>query len=397
MWHAPFATVYNVTTADDLQQLIKHSNYMNKGKVYAFISPFLGRGILLSEGLKWKASRNVLAQFFHLNLLKNSLTSLESETDAFTHTLESFKGENVNLQKELARYIINTFCKVILQANFDSDIYLSIMTEIDSLLSERLGKLHMFIDLVNNLFGSGRQLQKLSKQIRKLTFDMIQAKKGKRNEEPKGLIEHLLNSNLDDQSICDEIDNLIFAGYDSTATTLSFILFQLALDDECQEKVFAEVSNTKCDYHDMKYLDCVIKEGMRLYPAVPKLHRTLTKSIICGNLQFAKGTEISINVIDIQRDPKYFPEPEKFLPDRFNAVDREDLNRYAYVPFSFGARSCLGKKFALLEMKIVLSKIVKSFKIIPVKQEKDIKFKTGFLLRSLEDFNVKFEKRITNE
>lgn len=396
LWHAPFATVYNVSKADDLQELLKHSDYLVQGKVYGFAVPFLGRGILLSEGRKWQAARKILAQFFHHSFVKNAVEPLESETDKFIQKLESFEGKKVNLQKELAQYILNTFCEVVLGAEFDTTSFLNIMSDIDRLLSDRFGRLLMFIDLFYYWLGSGQEFNNLSKSVRQLTSKMVDERKTKLNAVGKRLLDHLLASPLDDQSVCDQVDNLIFAGFDSTATTLSFILFQLALDDEVQQKAYSEViSQDPIDYQNMEYLGCIIKEGMRLYPGVPKLHRTLTKDIECGNLIFAKGTEVSINIFDIHRDPKYYPDPEKFYPERFLAsADLGERNPYIHVPFSFGARSCLGKKFAILEMKILLSKVIRNFRVVPHSQREGIKrFKTGFLLRSLSDFDVTFLKR----
>lgn len=394
LWHAPFATVYNVTRADDLQQLLKNSDCLVRGKVYAFGLPFLGNGILLSEGKKWQTSRKVVGQFFHHSFQKNSKAPLELETDMFIEKLTSFNGAKVNLQKELSEYILNTFCKVVLGAEFDSTLYLNIMLNVETLLAARLGKLLMYIEFVYNWFGDGREFLNISRKARKVTSDMVRERKAEGNTEPNGLLDHLLKSELDEQSVCDEIDNLILAGYDTTATTLSFILFQLALDAECQQKAYLEIrSQDPIDYNSMEYLDCVIKEGLRLYPGVPKLHRTLTRTVQCGNLIFTKGTEVSINLFDIHRDPKYFPEPDTFQPERFFAVDLGDRNPYVYVPFSFGTRNCLGRKFAVLEMKIVLSKIIRNFQIIPVSRQEDVKFKTGFLLRSWENLYVKFVKR----
>lgn len=394
MWHAPFATVYNVTTADDLQELLQHSDCLVKGRVYAFAEPFLGCGILLSEGRRWQTTRKILGQFFRHSFLKNSITPLELETDVWIRKLESLNGETVNLQTELAKYTLNTFCKVVLVSEFNSTAYLDIMTDLERMLAERLGKLHMYIPLVYYWFGGGRKFMNLSRSIRKLTVDMVQRRKAKMNAESKGLLDHLLTSELNDQSVCDEIDNLIFAGYDSTSTNLSFILFQLALDTESQLKAYSEIlAQDPVDYHNMKYLECVIKECMRLYPAVPKLHRTMSKSIKCGSLNFAKGTEVSINIMDIHRDPKYFPDPDKYYPERFFTDNLGAGNPYVHIPFSFGTRGCLGKKLAVLEMKIILSKIIRNFEIVPMSRREDIKFRTGIIMRSSENFDVKFVKR----
>lgn len=395
LWHAPFTTVYNVTRADDLQCLLTNSDALLRGKLYAFGRGFLGHGILISEGQKWQTSRKILGQYFHNSFYKASVEHLEFETNGLVQKLESYGNEKVNLQEELSQFVLRTFCRIILNGEFNTTSYLKNMKEVDRMFAERCGQFAMYLDFNYNFFGSGKKFKECCKVMRKLTSDMVQQRKENMNKEPKGILDHLLNSGLDKQTVCDEIDNLILAGYDTTSMTLSFILFQLSFDPDCQQKIYDEVmlQENVSNYANLEYLECVIKEGLRLFPGVPKIHRTVSRDIECGNLLIASNTEVSINIFDIHRDPKYYPNPESFEPERFLTKNIGGSNPYVHIPFSFGTRNCLGRKFALLEMKIVLSKILRNFRIVPYSKKENLKFKTGFLLRSCEDFYVKFVMR----
>uniref|UniRef100_T1GZ05 Cytochrome P450 n=1 Tax=Megaselia scalaris TaxID=36166 RepID=T1GZ05_MEGSC len=132
----------------------------------------------------------------------------------------------------------------------------------------------------------------------------------RRKQNPGKLLDHLLNSDLSENAVCDELDNLLIAGFDTTSTVLSFIIYKLSTNPEIQDIAYQEILVN--DYNNQQFLESIIKEGLRLYPGVPKLHRTITKDIQCGNVKFSKGTEVSINIFDIHRDEKYFPNPEKF-------------------------------------------------------------------------------------
>lgn len=387
LWHTFLITVYNVTKADDLRELMHSSENLVRGKLYEFGKSFLGNGILISEGQAWQTSRNILSNFFNFNFYKDSVKGLTFETEHFLREIENLNEKPVNLQNVFSEFILNTFCKCVLGVKFDSKFYLENIREIDRMFGERFGKLPMYSNLIYNIFGNGRKFQETCNKLRMFTSQMVR----RRKQNPGKLLDHLLNSDLSENAVCDELDNLLIAGFDTTSTVLSFIIHKLSTNPEIQDIAYQEIFVN--DYTNQQFLECIIKEGLRLYPGVPKLHRTITTDIICGNVKFSKGTEVSINIFDIHRDEKYFPNPEKFYPQRFSSENSRNRHPYVFVPFSFGSRKCLGTKFALLEMKIILSNILRTYFIRSVGERKTLHFRTGLLLRSCEDLYVKFEKR----
>lgn len=167
---------------------------------------------------------------------------------------------------------------------------------------------------------------------------------------------------------------------------------------DIQEKVYEEVANlandmSLTDYSNLKYLEYVIKESLRLYPPVPYISRKVVKNIKVGKLLLAKNTEIAIHIFDIHRDPKHFPDPDRFDPARFTPESTVNRHPYAYIPFSAGLRNCIGQRFAMLELKILIAAIVKRYRILPVTRREDLKFKAGLILRTDHDILVRFERR----
>lgn len=212
------------------------------------------------------------------------------------------------------------------------------------------------------------------------------------NHEKEGLIDH--------QGVCEEVDTLTFEGFDTTSTGIIFTIFMLGQHLDIQEMVFEEVSSISkddmnvTDYSDLKYLECVIKESLRLYPPVPYISRKVVKDDTkVGKLLLAKDTEIAVHIFDIHRDPKHFPDPERFDPNRFTPENTINRHPYAYIPFSAGLRNCIGQRFAMLELKILIAAIVRHYKILPVTKREDLKFKAGLILRPNHDLLVRFEKR----
>ncbi|GFS49391.1 cytochrome P450 3A8, partial [Nephila pilipes] len=164
------------------------------------------------------------------------------------------------------------------------------------------------------------------------------------------------------------------AGYDTTASTLSFVTYQLALNQDVQDKLREEVDETlsandgKLTYdavQNMKYLDNVISETLRMYPPAIRLERLTEDDYQLGDtgISLPKGTIVTIPVYAMHQDPEFFPEPEKFDPERFTPEERAKRDPYAYLPFGAGPRNCVGMRFALMEIKVCLAYVVAQFRI----------------------------------
>ncbi|KRT85159.1 cytochrome P450, partial [Oryctes borbonicus] len=178
------------------------------------------------------------------------------------------------------------------------------------------------------------------------------------------------NPKFDDDSLINELCTFMLAGQDSVAAEVSFTLYQLALHQSVQEKVYSELetifrgSDRPTDANDlqnMKYLEQCIKETMRLYPAVPIISRKLSDDVILGEYTLPAGCNVFISMYTTHRLEQYYENPEQFNPDRFSPENVEKLHPFAYLPFSTGPRNCIGYKFALLEMKMIISTLLRRF------------------------------------
>lgn len=148
---------------------------------------------------------------------------------------------------------------------------------------------------------------------------------------------------------------------------------------------------------DMKYLERVIKEAMRLYPPVPIIGRKLSEDVQLDGYCIPAGCMIKIDLYNLHRDPRYFVDPEKFDPDRF-LPEFSNRHPYAYIPFSAGPRNCIGQKFASYEEKAVICAIMRNFKIRAVDKRDDVKMINELVLRPIGGINVTLEKRqVINE
>ena len=174
---------------------------------------------------------------------------------------------------------------------------------------------------------------------------------------------------------------MLSAGYDTTGTTMSFILYQLAMNQDAQEALCDEIRDAgedvdKLSYETIQglpYLDAVIHETLRMHPVAGILERVCSKEykVPGHDLVIPKGGIVRLNNVGICYDPEIFPDPKRFNPERFLKENRGDRNPYSFMGFSLGPRNCLAMRFAMFEMKMCISHLVANFRFLPC--EKTIK------------------------
>lgn len=152
----------------------------------------------------------------------------------------------------------------------------------------------------------------------------------------------------------------------------------IATNPEVQEKLHEEVENLEDtlngrspayeDIQKLTYLDMVLSETLRMYPPVPNLDRHCNQKTIIVDTD---GTEVELQPGDgvffpvscIHADPNYYPEPEKFIPERFSHENRDNIKPFSYLPFGVGPRNCIGSRFALMEVKALFYSLLTNFTI----------------------------------
>ncbi|UYV77782.1 hypothetical protein LAZ67_15002242 [Cordylochernes scorpioides] len=165
------------------------------------------------------------------------------------------------------------------------------------------------------------------------------------------LYHHMVTGELTLEDIEDEVNTFLFEGHDTTASGLSFTIYLLGLHPDIQEKVRSEVLEhlgpleqpmTPEGLKELRYLEMVIKESMRLYPPVMHFSRQLQSDIELGGKKIPKGVVIAVSPTGFHYNPTYFPSPEIFDPERFNLENSKKRHPFAYIPFSVGPRNCIG-------------------------------------------------------
>lgn len=153
---------------------------------------------------------------------------------------------------------------------------------------------------------------------------------------------------------------------------MTFALYELARNKDIQDRLRNEIlnavkeNNGKLTYDiifDLKYLDMVINETLRKYPPAFIIFRRSKEDfkIPDSNLIIPKNTDININIFSLQNDPEYFPDPHKFNPERFSSENLPKITPFTFIPFGQGQRSCVGRRFGVMQSKIGIAKLIANF------------------------------------
>ncbi|XP_043828921.1 cytochrome P450 4V2 [Dromiciops gliroides] len=421
----PMVALYH---ADNVEALLSSSKHIDKSYLYKFLQPWLGLGLLTSTGNKWRSRRKMLTPTFHFTILEEFLDVMNEQANVLVNKLEKHVDQEAfNCFLDVTLCALDIICETAMgknigaQANGDSEYVRSVFRMTDIIL-RRMKMPWLWLDLWFLMFKEGWEHKRRLKILHDFTDKVIEerVRQMKENEaqknddmKPKNLkrrafLDLLLNTNDEDgntlshQDIREEVDTFMFEGHDTTATAMNWVIYLLGSYPEAQRKVHDELDEifgksnrpvTVDDLKKLKYLDCVIKESLRLFPSVPFFARTLISDCFIAGYKVPKGTEAVILPYSLHRDPKHFPDPEDFRPERFFPENAHGRHPYAYVPFSAGPRNCIGQKFAMMEEKTVISWLLRRFWIESIQKREELGLMGELILRPNNGIWIKLKRR----
>nr|CAD2147420.1 unnamed protein product [Meloidogyne enterolobii] len=166
---------------------------------------------------------------------------------------------------------------------------------------------------------------------------------------------------------------LLIAGYDTTGSVLQFAIYMLAMNPEVQAKLREEINyvlgeEEQISYEHLKrmeYLQAVVQETLRMYPPAPGSNRECNSNLNINGINLREGDLVFIPIYSIQHNEEFYPEPEKFKPERFIREEKTSLDPLTFLAFGLGQRNCIGMRFAEFQMHVVIALIVRRFNFKP--------------------------------
>ncbi|XP_037949250.1 cytochrome P450 4d2-like [Teleopsis dalmanni] len=421
-----------------IEQVLSSNQTTTKLQMYNVLRDWLGVGLLISNGRKWFARRKIITPAFHFKILEEFVKIFDQQSTILLDRLAT-KADGVNsfdIQPFICAASLDIFAESALgtkiYAQTDKCVeYASAVREITDLIAWRALIVPFQSELIFSLCCPVLKLRqmKLTRLLKNFSTQIIEKRRQdlennlsqSTDDTPQedddtigikkrmALLDLLLQSNVDgipltDEDIREEVDTFTFEGHDTTTSTICFALFEISRHPQVQEKVLSEVRevlNIKSDnsikiqdLSKLKYTECVIKETLRLYPSVPIVGRKIMSDFKYSHSKIGDGvlpatTEVYVDFFNTMRDPDNYENPEEFIPERFENMKMESA--FVYLPFSAGPRNCIGQKFAMLEMKMILAKVVSKFELIS--SGENFKLKYAMVIRSCNGFPIIIRER----
>nr|UOU03281.1 cytochrome P450 4V23/24-1 [Brachionus rubens] len=374
--------------------LFSSSKNTQKSIQYKFLHPWLGQGLLTSYGDKWSTRRRLITPTFHFEILNDFLNVMNEQAEILVELLSKLVNEkkDIDIFERVKACALDVICESAMGQNVNAQHdqtsdYVRAVARISELVTNRFFDPTEWIDFIYYKTSRGKDYQKCLKTLHDFSKRVIQERDADLDDTELKLkkriafLDLLLKAKREDPSITfddirEEVDTFMFEGHDTTAAAASWACQLLGSHPEIQKKVHDEIDSvfgqsdralTNDDLKELKYLDLVIKETLRLFPSVPFFGREISEDCTIGGYKVLKGQSAIILAYMIHRDEKYYPDPEKFDPDRFLPENLKDRHPYAYIPFSAGRRNCIGQRFAQMEEKVLLANILRKFEIKSVK------------------------------
>lgn len=357
-----------------------HKNY-NKSKYQSFyLSKYLGQGLLTANGEFWLNQRRLIQPAFHKQKMNELVENIK-------HTIVSElsdlpEDKTVDLFPVMSELAFNIVAKSLFQFSIaDKKIArLKVITEVvqNFLIKEmRLPHKAWWFSVSGQVKKHIRLSEENNVIIKEIVEERIQSET-KIND----LLNMLLETRYEDtgegmaiDQLVDEIKILFIAGHETTANALTFTLHLLANNPEVQEKIFDEIitieketDNIVEQLQKMVYTNAVLNESMRLYPPAWIIDRQNIEDDTIGQFHIQKGTLAAVSFYELHRNPKYWENPNDFNPERFLGEQKKQSMQFFY-PFGAGPRMCIGAGFAMYEMCLTISYIVKKYKINSLRKD----------------------------
>jgi cytochrome P450 len=362
----------------------QHASY-RKGPGFERVKMLLGNGLIVSDGDVWRRSRTMVQPAFsraNMHRLLGMIVSCCRER-ARRWSEVARAGGMLNITQETSDFAL----ELILRAMFGDDYERHLVT----------GGVNPFAFLSED---STRDLRVVLK-VRELRQLLLQIVAGRRASGGDGEFDFLSvylaardkdGNGFSDDELLDELVTLIVAGYETSAGTLNWAWYLLAGDGNCHERLAAEAHrqlavDSAIDAESvsaMHHTQAVLEETLRLYPPVWLFTRRAARDDSLTDYDLGAGTDVYLSPFILHRTGQFWPEPERFKPDRFGPESELKKGERPYFPFSLGPRRCLGEYFSFLEMKIHLGLLAQEFVMTRTGSEPP-RLELGINLRSATD------------
>lgn len=363
---------------------------------------FLGKGLLTTHGEEWRTQRRLIQKGFdrkQLDLLGSIMQ------DSLAESLEDFDAEARSGPVDIYPHLMRMTFGMVAKSLFGA----SLKKEDINLISRTISTVQEFMvrqtiqPYLNPWFRVSGELRRHEDE-RSRAFGILMDYIRRRRQEPPGhdLLQILMDARysdghgMSDDLVLSESMQLLVAGHETSSNGLSWLLYLLSSRPDCLERIRQEfdavLGDAPLGYADVPkftFSTQVISEALRLYPPFWMVDRMALSDDQAGDLLIPKGSTVVVFVYGAHHSPKYWENPETFDPERFSKANEKLHNQFAYLPFGAGPRGCIGGNYAMLQILMILSVLLRKYDL-RLTPGQDIEARAMVILRPKDGIRMRF-------
>lgn len=368
------------------EMLVTRPQDFPKGRlVDQLLRKLTGYSIFVSNGEDWQRQRRIIDQAFTHAGVRVVFPLMQQAAIASLDRMRTSVGADLDADLEMTHFAGDVIFRTIYSEAMTAEQAKAIFAAFDTFQAiafrqGMLGSLGIPIGLLPSRFAAHRSARIIRRELDAPLQRRLRASEAGQNVPDNDILSALLaaedpatGSRFVGTELLDQIAMLFLAGHETSAAALGWTLYLLSHDQTVQQNLRDEVADVLGDrdpeFSDMKKLERtrnVFREAMRLYPPVAFLSRDVRQDDSLAGHALPQGSAAVIPMWLMHRHHAHWQDPHAFNPDRFASKDHQHAIRHAYMPFSMGARVCVGAAFALQEATLILTQIVRAFRILPV-------------------------------
>ncbi|MDH5555816.1 MAG: cytochrome P450 [Alphaproteobacteria bacterium] len=376
-----------------------------KSRFYRTFKPILGRSMFTSSGETWLSQRRTATPCFGGARFEIMAERIVAATDKMLDRWDGLdrKGEPVEIVHEMMRLTLDGVTQALLEMDFIEN-YDELHEALTVILHETERRIWAVVPPPEWFALLTRpRYRRAIKTIDRIIRGIIdERRRNPRNSD--GLLSTLIEAHDregsgDESLLKDQVVAMIATGHESTACALAWAFYTITQHGDVRDRVYEEVDRVlggrdprAADLPSLQYTGMVFEESMRLYPPVWTISRVATRDDEIAGVKIPKGTTVMLSPYAMHRNPEFWPEPEKFDPERFHPDEVAKRPRHAYFPFGGGPRVCLGNRFAMMEAKIMIAKVIQRYRL-SVLPGQDIVAEPMITLRPRDGIAMALERR----
>ncbi|MGW4329095.1 cytochrome P450 [Nocardia sp. NPDC004573] len=376
------APVIVLNHPDYVQHILKdnHHNYDRHGPVFTMARNMFGNGLVTAARPGWLVQRRLLQPAFHRDRMTELSTLM---TEAIEEMLERWEHKHetkttVDVRAEMQQLTLQILIRALFGTEPQNTTIHRYMAAMATSTRELTAYMRFPLLPLNVPTRGHRRFHNALRVLDEITFDIIH--KNRDSTDNRGTLlssmmsarDHDTGEGMHDKQLRDEVFTLLFAGHETTASTLTWAWYLIVRDPSVEGRLREEVDRvlgdrppTISDLPNLTYTRRVVEETLRLYPPGWQQYRQAAEDDEIDGYRIPAGTTVFWSAYFVHRHRRFWDEPDRFDPDRFADEDCKRRDRPGYLPFGAGPRLCIGNNFAMVEIQLVIAMIMQRYRLYP--------------------------------